>query len=84
MNIFGYYDSPQQGAPSFDPGLGVNCPFCLRPLEDEPERRTISFMAMGGTRSYFYRVHKTCHVAASPEDEVRIESWIIDKPLWSA
>lgn len=82
MSIFGYFDSPLQSEPFFDPGLGVNCPHCRQPLDAGPEDRlAICFMLPGDARSYFYRVHKVCHDTASPEAEMRIESWIVDKPV---
>lgn len=84
MNIFGYFDNPNQTEPSFDPGLGVNCPHCQKPLDEEPERQTISLRWSGDARSYFYRVHKACREAASLEERYGIESLIVDKPLGRA
>jgi hypothetical protein len=80
MTIFGYFDSADQTKPAFDPGLGVDCPFCGAPLDIGEPRRTISFMRMARGRSYFYRAHSVCADAATPEQEAAVESWLIDKP----
>lgn len=77
MNIFGYFDSPDQTTPAFDPGRDVSCPFCHKKLS--APMVSISFMPMARGKCYFYRAHKECAASASPEDECRIESWIIDK-----
>lgn len=57
----GFFDRPGD-EPAFDPGLAVNCPGCEKPLKDRPVR-TISIMAIDGSRSYFYRIHQTCDSA---------------------
>lgn len=77
MNIFGYFDSAQQIAPTFDPGLDVPCPYCLRPLADEA-RKTISVMGMERKRSYFYRAHKRCYEHASVMAISQVESSVLD------
>lgn len=77
MSIFGYFDSPAQESPAFDPGLAMPCPFCLLSLHSGP-RKTISLMAEGDPRSYFYRAHKFCYENASPQEVCAIESSLID------
>ena len=74
--IFGYYDSPEQIKPAFDPGLVVSCPFCLAKLELPV--KTISLMAENDDRSYFYRAHKNCYEAASEISIQEIEGSLID------
>jgi hypothetical protein len=75
--IFGYFDDPGDQAPTFDPGLGVPCPFCLRPVGKDGIK-TISLMPIEGNRSYFYRAHKGCYEQVSPDDIARLESSLID------
>ena len=75
--IFGYFDSPENKAPAFDPGLRVPCPFCLH-LLDKSALKTISLMPVGGSRSYFYRAHKGCYEQASSDDILNLESSLID------
>ncbi len=74
--IFGYYERPDQTTPTFDPGMEALCPFCLRKLE--PPVRTTSLMAIGDSRSFFYRAHRVCAVAATPQQEMEIESALIE------
>jgi hypothetical protein len=75
-SIFGYYSSPEQLQPDCDPGLEVPCPFCLKKLERPV--RTISLLAVGDTRSFFYRAHRQCAVDATPEMVTDVESSLID------
>lgn len=79
----GWFDSPEQETPVFDPGLSVGCPCCGRPLHEQP-RKTISLMPVGGHRSYFFRAHKTCWDAADEATQIRIESEIIDADVLGA
>lgn len=75
-SIFGYFNSVEQDVPVFDPGLSVICPFCL--LQLEPPLKTISFMALGSERSYFYRAHKGCYESADQPSINEIESSVVD------
>ena len=75
--IFGYFDDPGDQVPTFDPGLGVSCPFCLRPV-GKGGIKTISLMPIGGSRSSFYRAHKSCYQQATPHDVAELESSLID------
>lgn len=74
---YGWFTSPDQMTPVFDPGLDVPCPCCLEPLRNGP-RKTISVMPVERTRSYFFRAHKACWEATTEETRILIESSIID------
>ena len=76
MSIFGYFDSAHQTKPTFDPGLEALCPYCLRQLSRPVT--TTSLMLPGDDRSFFYRAHKECGANATPEQEMEIESSLID------
>ena len=75
--IFGFFDDPSQAKPTFDPGLGALCPFCLIAVGGE-KIRTTSLMPVGGDRSYFYRAHILCLDTASKDEVTFIESLVID------
>jgi hypothetical protein len=66
VSRLGFYDDACQERPRFDPGLKVSCPICDKPLSDP--LRTISLLPQSSTRSYFYRVHRSCHEPLSPAD----------------
>ena len=79
MRVYGYYDSPTQTEPAFDPGLDVNCPSCGRPL-DLPVK-TISLMLYDrkeGDRSYFYRTHKACYDELDEQQKGALDGLLID------
>lgn len=78
MSIVGYFDSPADESPCFDPGIGVPCPFCLLPLASP--LKTISLCVPGSSRSYFYRAHKACYEGASPDEICDLETGILEKP----
>jgi len=74
----GYYtraDQPRH-KPTFNPPLDAPCPICGRPLTKE-DMRTISVMLQGGTRSYFYRTHRTCHQALAAEEAQDLDDAVI-------
>ncbi len=75
-SIFGYFDDPTQAEPAYDPGLDVLCPCCLRPLSKPI--KTISLMAPGSQKSWFFRTHKVCWENATPNEKMGIESSLID------
>jgi hypothetical protein len=78
MSIYGYYDSPSQIRPVFDPGTrGVPCPNCGNEL-NEVDLRTISLMVPNDSRSYFYRVHKSCHESLNERQQTNLDSLLID------
>jgi hypothetical protein len=79
VSIYGYYDSPAQDKPTFDPGIDVNCPSCGLPLE--PPLKTISLMLYDrnrGDRSYFYRTHKACYDALDEKQKGALDGLLID------
>ena len=56
----GYFDDPLQTKPKYDPPVNLPCPYCKEPMHHF-DVRTIGFMnAKHRTRSWFYRVHKSC------------------------
>ena len=75
--IFGYFDAPGTATPTHDPGLGALCPICLLVLRGAP-LVTISLMAAGDNRSYFFRSHKKCWHLSTPGEKSRIEGALID------
>ena len=79
-SIFGWFSTPQQKVPEYDPGLDINCPFCHKSLRQGKQALvTLSFMGGRSPRSYFYRVHRDCRGLNSWKREQEIESTIIDK-----
>jgi hypothetical protein len=80
MNIFGYFDAPEQTIPAFDPGLEVQCPFCLIGLEEPMVCTSLMRVDRFGGRSYFYRAHKPCKEFATEDDIVLVEAMVIDAP----
>lgn len=73
---FGYFDDVEQGKPTFDPGLNVDCPACGRTLNAPVV--TTSLMLPNDGRSYFYRMHKVCHSQLTDEEHMMFDSDIID------
>jgi hypothetical protein len=73
----GFFESPYQTEPSFDPGTAVACPICRQQLEGEP-LKTMSLMRENDERSLFFRAHKGCWKAAGAEQREIIEGSIID------
>lgn len=58
--VVGWYDHPSQQTPSHDPGVvGTDCPLCGYGLT-AIDVRTYSVMQRGGSKSVFYRVHRSC------------------------
>ncbi|MBW4469280.1 MAG: hypothetical protein KME45_03350 [Stenomitos rutilans HA7619-LM2] len=79
---FGYFDRPNQDAPTYDPGMaGGKCLLCGNPLARPV--KTISLMRDGDSRSYFYRAHKACYEGADAATITQYESALIDAPLSS-
>ncbi|CAG0946253.1 hypothetical protein ANRL1_02870 [Anaerolineae bacterium] len=74
--VYGYFASPLSEAPDYDPGLEVECPVCYCRLSHPV--KTISVMAEGDSKSYFYRTHKSCYDNLTPENETELDSFIID------
>jgi hypothetical protein len=67
LPLIGYFANAAQTIPEFDPPHDAPCLICEKPLSPD-DVRTISVMdAEGAQRSYFYRVHRTCHETLSAE-----------------
>jgi hypothetical protein len=82
IDVYGWYDRAHQAPdqPSYDPPHDAPCLFCDRPIHDG-DVRTISLMAMpetGPMRAYFYRVHRSCHVAATCEAALAVDGKVWD------
>lgn len=75
-DLFGYFDSPTQIEPTYDPGLTVPCPICL--LDLTMPVTTISLMGVKDNKSYFFRAHKSCWYHATVKDKDIIEGSLID------
>lgn len=73
-NIYGFFSSPYDEEPTYDPGLDISCPACKQPLLST-NRKTVSFSVPGSDRSWFYRIHAAC---STPELEIELESAVID------
>ena len=60
--LIGWYDQADQprDQPTFDPPHEGPCVICWNPLSPD-NVRTVAVMPVGGDRSLFYRVHRTCH-----------------------
>lgn len=86
-SIYGYFSSPEDVIPIYDPGFDVHCPICDlsvgRHTTDSPIK-TISVMLerdgifTGDIRSYFYRVHRVCYDGLDEEQESMLDWQIID------
>lgn len=79
-NYFGYYDEATQTKPAYDPRKQAPCLICGKVWQDD-DVRTLSIMAYDKWRrekSWFYRVHKSCHEAMSDEEKGFFESTMFD------
>jgi len=73
-DVYGWYDNAEQpkNQPSYDPGFYVPCLYCGEPLTDD-NVRTHSFSAMtDGSKSYYYRTHRTCDEQATEKEKTSI------------
>jgi len=75
--IYGYFTAPEQTEPVYDPGISAPCPICSSTL-DAIDVRTISLMVPGDSRSYFYRVHRSCHEPLSEAERIKVDGLLID------
>jgi hypothetical protein len=75
--IYGYFTDSAQTIPVFDPGLDTLCPICAKALNAN-DVRTISLAVPDDDRSYFYRVHRSCHEPLSETDRCRVDGLLID------
>lgn len=74
--LFGYYDAIGQTEPAFDPGVSP-CLICGENWTDG-DVRTIELVSSSGYKSYFYRVHKSCHISLSEEKRNEFEQKVVD------
>lgn len=78
MSIYGYYTNAAETSPTYDPGIAeVPCPICNKDLDAE-NVRTISLMVPDDNRSYFYRVHRTCHEPLDQQQRSAVDGLLID------
>jgi len=77
QSVYGYYDSPLQDKPVYDPGLTVPCLICGGCLTGD-DVRTISLMVPEDSRSYFYRVHRSCHEPLTEQERSSVDGLLID------
>lgn len=77
--IYGWFSSEDQTKPIHDPPHDAPCLFCGEAVF-EADVRTISLMwaDRADGRSYFYRVHRTCEERATPDEQNRLDGWILD------
>lgn len=76
---FGYYSSGEEATPTYDPGIvGIDCPVCEKALTAE-DLRTISLMERGGTRSLFYRLHKSCELGMTEAARVALDERVMQQ-----
>jgi hypothetical protein len=77
--IYGWFSDPAQTTPVHEPPLDAPCLFCGEVVFDG-DVRTISMMYADRRdgRSYFYRVHRTCHERATEEARQKIDGIVLD------
>lgn len=75
--IYGWYDSPYQAKdkPTYNPPFDSPCPYCNKRLTDS-DMRTHSMLMENAPQCFFFRTHKTCDVAATPEQRQDIDNKI--------
>lgn len=84
--LLGYFDEPLQTEPAHDPGIDVDCPVCVQPL-DYPARavRTVSLMlgvpGDSDDLSLFFRAHGDCWDALDPAEQGKYEGAFLDSRL---
>lgn len=76
MNYVGWFDDPRQTVPAHDPGAAAGCPICGGFGLTNDNCRTVSLLAEGDSRSYFFRMHRACSEDRKAVEEV--EHAIID------
>lgn len=67
--IIGWFDSPEQTEAVFDPMFDADCPYCGGKMNLEDVRTHSIMGAADGTKSYFYRTHRTCDTDASDHEK---------------
>lgn len=77
-DLYGWFDDCYADKPAYDPPHNAPCPYCGDPM-NLSDIRTHSFVAAsGGTRSYFYRTHRTCDTAATDGAKQSILGGVIE------
>lgn len=79
MKIYGYYDSAAHNTPTYDPPHDAPCVICDKPITAD-NVRTIGMMMEDRKppRSYFYRVHRTCHSGLNQDEQNAIDNKVWD------
>jgi hypothetical protein len=78
LDVFGWFENPGDETPAHDPGVKGVCPGCGKQLF--PPLMTVSLMhAIGGHRSYFYRLHKACDENLSEKEKGAIDCSLMDE-----
>jgi hypothetical protein len=77
--IYGWYERADQppDQPTYDPPHDAPCLFCGEAITAN-DVRTISMMGEYAERSFFYRVHRTCHERVGEKKRVEIDSVVWD------
>jgi hypothetical protein len=72
--IYGWFDDPDQSAPSYEPPRDAPCLFCGHPVRPE-DVRTHSLIVPSdyAARSYFYRTHRTCAEGGGSKDGIVLD-----------
>lgn len=74
----GYFTSHNEQEPTYDPAHDSPCLLCDEPLRED-DVRTISLMWQDNAqRSYFYRVHRTCHEKLTTEEAGALDGRVLD------
>lgn len=58
LGSIGYFDSPKQTEPKFDPAENGICPLCQEHIGAEP--RLCRSLMVSSKRSYFFSYHERC------------------------
>jgi hypothetical protein len=77
---FGYYDEPTQSEPTYDPWNKAPCLICGNRMDDD-DVRTISLIPAETDpqpRIWFYRVHRTCHVQLTADEQAALSHRLSD------
>lgn len=79
LPLIGYFTSPDQTEPAFDPPHDSPCLVCDKPLLPD-DVRTISIMLAEGAdeRSFFYRIHRTCGDLMSRDEGDKLSSRVFE------
>ena len=75
-NLVGYYTDYRQEEPVYDPGLEKACIVCIGDLTPDT-CCSISLSPLHGSRSLFFRAHKSCWNNLPEQEQLAIESSII-------